>query len=246
LADTSRLAVITGGAQGLGLGIARRLLVDGHRVAIVDVQEHLSPEAERSLGADRAWRFFRADVSDEHRIREVEQELSGEGGVDFLVNNAGIFPRYEAATLSLEEWNRVLAVNLTGTFLCSQVFGQPMRLPGHGAIVNVSSGRAVQAGAKGAAYSASKAGIIALTRALAFEWAPYNVRVNCLVPGISDTAQPRLELSEKDLQAAARRIPLGRIGQPADMAGAVSFLLGADAAYVTGQCLAVNGGSIMM
>jgi NAD(P)-dependent dehydrogenase (short-subunit alcohol dehydrogenase family) len=242
-----KLAIVTGGAQGLGLGVARRLLDDGCSVAILDIQERLSPEAERALGPARPWRFFSADVSDERRIRDIERELSAaEGSVAFLVNNAGIFPRYDSATLPLDTWNRILAVNLTGTFLCCQVFGQSMRQGGGGAIINVSSGRAIQPAPRGAAYSASKAGIIALTRTLAFEWAPDNIRVNCLVPGISDTAQPRQDMTDEQLQAAAQRVPLRRLGQPADMAAAVAFLLSDEAAYITGQCLAVNGGAIMM
>lgn len=241
------IAVVTGAAQGLGLGITKRLLEEGSRVAVVDIQESPRPEARRALDERGEWLFFSADVSDPARIQEVERQLSERwGDVDYLVNDAGIFPRNDSSSLPLDEWERVLRVNLTGTFLCSQVFGQSMRRNKKGAIVNISSGRALQGAARGAAYAASKAGIIALTRSLALEWAPLNIRVNCVVPGIADTAQPRQELTEEQLQAAAQRIPLGRIGQPADVAAAVCFLLGDDAAYITGQCLAVNGGAIMI
>jgi NAD(P)-dependent dehydrogenase (short-subunit alcohol dehydrogenase family) len=220
---------------------------DGYRVAIVDIQERLSASAEEQLGAGDGWWYFTADVGDERQIQDVEQAIAGTAGeITALVNNAGIFPRHEAATLPLDQWNEVLRVNLTGTFICSQVLGQAMRRNRAGAIVTTASGRAFMGGPRSAAYSASKSGIVGLTRALAFEWAPLGVRVNCVVPGIADTAQPRIELSDEELYAAAQHIPLGRIGQPADIAAAVAFLLSDDASYITGQTLAVNGGAAMI
>ena len=117
---------------------------------------------------------------------------------------------------------------------------------GSGSIVTMASGRALAGAANGAHYSATKGGIIALTKSLALDWAAHGIRVNCVIPGISDTAQPRAEMSDKQLHAAGARIPLGRIGQPEDIAGVVAFLLGSDAAYMTGQSVAVNGGAIMI
>ena len=117
---------------------------------------------------------------------------------------------------------------------------------GGGAIVTMASGRALAGAANGAHYSATKGGIISLTKSLALDWAAYGIRVNCVIPGISDTAQPRAEMSDDQLYAAGARIPLGRIGQPEDIAGVVAFLLGSDAAYMTGQSVAVNGGAIMI
>jgi NAD(P)-dependent dehydrogenase (short-subunit alcohol dehydrogenase family) len=117
---------------------------------------------------------------------------------------------------------------------------------GGGAIVNTASGRALQGAANGAHYSASKGGIIALTKSLALDWAPHGIRVNCVIPGLSDTAQPRVEMRDNELYAAGARIPLGRIGKPEDTANMVAFLLSDDAAYMTGQSVAVNGGAIMV
>jgi NAD(P)-dependent dehydrogenase (short-subunit alcohol dehydrogenase family) len=148
--------------------------------------------------------------------------------------------------MELAEWERVLRVNLTGTFLCARAAAQRMKEAGRGVIVNTASGRGLAGAAKGAHYAASKAGIIALTKSLALDWAPYGIRVNCVIPGLADTAQPRGELSDEELYAMGSRIPLGRIAEPADIAGVVAFLLGEDAAYMTGQSVAVNGGAIMI
>src|SRR5262249_54102680 len=137
-------------------------------------------------------------------------------------------------------------VNLTGTFLCARAVARAMKEAGKGAIVNMASGRALAGAAKGAHYSASKGGIIALTKSLALDWAPYGIRVNCVIPGVTDTAQPRGELSDDELYALGSHIPLGRIAQPQDIAAAVAFLLGEDSAYMTGQSIAVNGGAIMI
>jgi NAD(P)-dependent dehydrogenase (short-subunit alcohol dehydrogenase family) len=121
-----------------------------------------------------------------------------------------------------------------------------MKEAGGGAIVNTSSGRALAGSANGAHYSATKGGIIALTKSLAIDWASYGIRVNCVIPGITDTAQPRLVMGDNELYAAGLQIPLGRIGQPQDIAAAVAFLLSDDASYMTGQSVAVNGGAIMI
>lgn len=134
-------------------------------------------------------------------------------------------------------------MNLTGTFLCSQVFARLM-LDRGGAIVTTAAGQAFRPRAGTAAYTASKGGIVSLTRALAVEWAP-RIRVNCIVPGLADTSMPRIARSAESMRDAASRNPMGRVGQPADTAAAVSFLLSEDAAYITGQTLGVNGGSLM-
>lgn len=239
------IAVVTGGAQGIGLGIADRLLRDGCVVAIIDVQSGLPADSTARLDG-RSVTFFSGDVSDESRMREIEREIRTWGGADYLVNNAGVFPRQESATVALEAWERVIAVNLIGSFICSRVFGAAMLERRRGAIVNIGSGRAFHGAPDGVAYSSSKAGLLGLTRSLALEWAPFSVRVNCVVPGLSDTAQPRAVLTEEQLRRAGEQIPLGRVGQPDDVAGAVSFLLSDEASYITGQSLAVNGGAVFL
>jgi NAD(P)-dependent dehydrogenase (short-subunit alcohol dehydrogenase family) len=168
----------------------------------------------------------------------------GEAG--WAVNNAGIFPRARALDMKLSEWEQVLRVNLTGTFLTARAVAARMKELGRGAIVNTASGRALAGAANGAHYSATKGGILALTKSLALDWASFGIRVNCIIPGLSDTAQPRVEMGDNELYAAGAKIPLGRIGQPQDIAAVVAFLLSDDAAYMTGQSVAVNGGAIMV
>jgi len=237
---------VTGGAQGLGLGSALRLLQAGYRVAILDIQGDVATRSREALDRAGEWQLHPADVADPSAVVSVSRRiLASWGRVDALVNNAGIFPRHDSIDLPFEDWERVIRVNLGGTLLCCQAFGRAMLDRGGGAIVNTASGRAIQGAVRGVAYAASKAGIIALTRSLASEWAP-TIRVNCVVPGIADTAQPRIDLSEEGMRQAAAQIPLRRIGQPADIGAAVAFLVSEDASYITGQCLAVNGGAIMM
>jgi NAD(P)-dependent dehydrogenase (short-subunit alcohol dehydrogenase family) len=168
------------------------------------------------------------------------------GKPDGLVNNAGIFPRARALDMKLSEWEQVLRVNLTGTFVTARAVAALMKELGRGAIVNTASGRALAGAANGAHYAATKGGILALTKSLALDWAGFGIRVNCIIPGLSDTAQPRVEMGDNELYAAGAKIPLGRIGQPQDIAGVVAFLLSDDAAYMTGQSVAVNGGAIMV
>ena len=168
------------------------------------------------------------------------------GKPDGLVNNAGIFPRARALDMKLSEWEQVLRVNLTGTFVTARAVAARMKELGRGAIVNTASGRALAGAANGAHYSATKGGILALTKSLALDWAGFGIRVNCIIPGLSDTAQPRVEMGDNELYAAGAKIPLGRIGQPQDIAAVVAFLLSDDAAYMTGQSVAVNGGAIMV
>jgi NAD(P)-dependent dehydrogenase (short-subunit alcohol dehydrogenase family) len=168
------------------------------------------------------------------------------GKPDGLVNNAGIFPRAHALDMKLSEWEQVLRVNLTGTFVTARAVAARMKELGRGAIVNTASGRGLAGAANGAHYAASKGGILALTKSLALDWASFGIRVNCVIPGLSDTAQPRVEMGDNELYAAGAKIPLGRIGQPEDIAALVAFLLSDDAAYMTGQSVSVNGGAIMV
>jgi NAD(P)-dependent dehydrogenase (short-subunit alcohol dehydrogenase family) len=239
--------IVTGAAQGLGRAVALRLAAPGLHVAVWDIQAEGAEETARlcrERGAmSRAWTI---DVGSEDQVEgAVADFIRAWGPPDGLVANAGIFPRAHALDLQLSEWDRVLRVNLTGTFLCARAAARAM-IEGGGAIVTTASGRALAGAANGAHYAATKGGIIALTKSLALDWAAHGIRVNCVIPGLSDTAQPRAEMSDDQLYAAGARIPLGRIGQPEDIAGVVAFLLGSDAAYMTGQSVAVNGGAIMI
>src|SRR5262245_9405775 len=240
--------IVTGAAQGIGRAVALRMAAAGACVAVWDSQT-TAAEQTASLCRDRGAqsRAWRVDVGVANEVESAVAAFEREWGrADGLVNNAGIFPRARALDMDLSEWERVLRVNLTGTFLCACAVARAMKEAGKGAIVNMASGRALAGAAKGAHYSASKGGIIALTKSLALDWASYGIRVNCIIPGVTDTAQPRGELSDDELYALGSRIPLGRIGEPQDIAADVAFLLGDDSAYMTGQSIAVNGGAIMI
>ena len=240
--------IVTGAAQGIGRAIALRLAAPGVRLAVWDTQAggvEETAELCRARGAtSRAWTV---DVGAEDTVERAVSDFVREWGApDGLVANAGIFPRSRVLDMKLAEWDSVLRVNLTGTFLCARAAARAMVKAGGGAIVTMASGRALAGAANGAHYSATKGGIIALTKSMALDLAKDNIRVNCVIPGIADTAQPRGEMTDEQLYAVGAHIPLGRIGQPDDIAGVVAFLLGSDAAYMTGQSVAVNGGAIMI
>ena len=240
--------IVTGAAQGIGRAVALRLAAPGTHIAVWDVKTEAVEETAklcRDNGAVAS--AYTVDVADAGQIEKAVGAFDKAWGKpDGLVNNAGIFPRARALDMNLSEWEQVLRVNLTGTFVTARAVAARMKELGRGAIVNTASGRALAGAANGAHYSATKGGILALTKSLALDWASFGIRVNCVIPGLSDTAQPRVEMGDNELYAAGAKIPLGRIGQPQDIAAVVAFLLSDDAAYMTGQSVAVNGGAIMV
>jgi len=245
--------IVTGAAQGIGRAVALRLAAPGMHLALWDVKRDGVEETAklcRDKGALARGRTV--DVGDADAIEAAVAALEQDWGKpDGLVNNAGIFPRARALDMDLAEWEQVLRVNLTGTFVTARAVAArmkdaPMKDLGRGAIVNTASGRALAGAANGAHYAATKGGIIALTKSLALDWAAYGIRVNCVIPGLTDTAQPRVEMGDDELHAAGARIPMGRIGRPEDIAAVVAFLLSDDAGYMTGQSVAANGGAIMI
>ena len=239
--------IVTGAAQGIGRAVALRLAAHGVHLAVWDVQRNgVEDTAKLCREKGATSRAFTIDVGDADAIEAAVADFERDWGKpDGLVNNAGIFPRARALDMDLAEWDQVLRVNLTGTFVTARAVAARMKDLGRGAIVNTASGRALAGAANGAHYSASKGGIIALTKSLALDWAGYGIRVNCVIPGLTDTAQPRVEMGDNELYAAGARIPMGRIGRPEDIAAVVAFLLSDDAGYMTGQSIAANGGAIM-
>jgi NAD(P)-dependent dehydrogenase (short-subunit alcohol dehydrogenase family) len=241
-----RIAVVTGGSKGIGRAIALALARRGYEIAILDPLECGREVAADIIKLGQRAVHLPVDVSCEASVKEAARHVADQLGLcALLVNNAGIFPRANALEMPFSLWRRVLDVNLGGAFLCSQAFAPAMMQLGSGVIINIASGRGVQGAAQGGAhYSASKGGLIALTRSLAQEWAP-NIRVNVIVPGVTHTDQPLEATNVDELYARGKRIPLGRIGQPEDVANGVCLLASEEASYITGQSLCVNGGALM-
>jgi 3-oxoacyl-[acyl-carrier protein] reductase len=244
-----RVAVVTGAARGIGRAFVLALGAEGCRVAAADV-DLAGAEATAGLVETRGGTAvgLQVEVTQRASVAELMHSvLDRWSGVDILVNDAGVFPR--ATVLDMDEtlWDHVLGVNLKGTFLCSQAAARIMVAQGRGGrIVNMVSRAAYTAYPRGAHYAASKAGILGFTRSLASELGSYQITVNAIAPGTVNTAMPRAAgISDAELFASGRAFPLGRIAEPEDMVPALLFLCGEGGAYMTGQVLHVNGGSLM-
>jgi NAD(P)-dependent dehydrogenase (short-subunit alcohol dehydrogenase family) len=243
-----KVALVTGAQQGIGKAIA---LAYGREGASVVVNYLDSQAAAEEIAAQIRALGQRAvpiagDVAQAADVRRMVEGGESLGGIDILVNNAGIFPRVEFLDMTEAQWDEVLNVNLKGTFLCTQAVAQKLVERGRaGAVINLASSAAFRSSPRGVHYVASKAGIVGVTRATALELAPYRVRVNAIAPGTTDTAQPRYGMSEEELQAAGRQVPLGRMGTPEDVADLAVFLASEEARHITGQTLHVNGGQYL-
>lgn len=239
------VVAVTGGAGGIGRAIALRAASRGARVAVLDIADG-SPTVAAVKAAGGEAKYFSCDVTNEDSLAATRKAIEAAWASPFgLVNNAGVFPRFKLIDTPLAEWNRVMSVNLTGCFLCSRTFAPAMVRAGRGAIVNMSSGHGVQGAKNAGAYCATKAGIISLTKTLALELAP-QVRVNSVLPGVTETEMPLAATDIDELRGRGSVIPLGRIGQPDDIARIVCFLLGEDASYLTGQGISAGGGRVMV
>jgi 3-oxoacyl-[acyl-carrier protein] reductase len=238
------VVIVTGAAQGIGRAIALRLASTGARLSLWDVSE-LAQTAEdcRKRGAE----VFPdvVDISDIRAIESGARKVLDQLGTPYaVINNAAIFPRSFVVDTDLDEWERVLRINLTAPFLLTKLFAPGMMAAKRGVVINVASTVGLRGDPRGAHYASSKAGLIALTKSYAQALGPSGIRVNCILPGISDTAQPLAGMTRDELLAKGRDIPLGRIGRAEDMAGIVAFLLGPDALYISGQSIAVNGAAM--
>jgi NAD(P)-dependent dehydrogenase (short-subunit alcohol dehydrogenase family) len=247
----ARVAVVTGGASGMGRSICEQLARRGDLVAVVDINGEAAADLAQRLQREGAAAIAQsADVSDrpalDGALEQVRRDL---GSIEIMVTCAGI-SRWEALTeIDLDSWNRVLAVNLTGTFNCLHAVLPEMAAAGWGRAVTISSAAAQTGVARHAHYAASKGGVVSLTRALAQEFAPHGVTLNSIAPGIIDTPMLRAARDDvinrtgaKDVDYASR-IPVGRMGTADDIAAACLFLCSEMAGYITGQLIGVNGGT---
>ena len=241
-----KVAIVTGGARGIGKAICQELASHGASLAVVDIQPELAEETAaefRSSGVTAA--AFVANVADPESVKEMVSGVLAEfGKVDILVNNAGITRDNLLIRMKEQEWDAVLAVNLKGTFNCIKAVARPMMKARYGKIVNIASVVGVMGNAGQANYSASKAGVIGLTKSAAKELAPRNITVNAVAPGYIET-EMTANLSEDAQQAFLTVIPLARPGTPKDVAAVVCFLASGGSDYVTGQTVNIDGGMVM-
>ena len=244
--STGRVAIVTGGATGIGKAIAAEYVKRGDAVVIADLNTGLAEQVAETLNSTGRCLAIETDVSDEAAVVELVRRTREElGSADYLVNNAGIHLHKLIVDTELSEWQRQIDVQLTGPFLCSREVARDMLRHGtRGAIVNIVSVAARMGRVKGAAHSASKAGLVMLTQALAMELGEHGIRVNAIAPGLIDTESQRAEevISTAYKQAYIKEIPLGRLGEPSEIADAVMFLCSDQARWISGHTLFVDGG----
>lgn len=237
MTEPGQIAVITGGAAGIGWSIGQRLVADGYRVVAVDLDPGLTESSD-----DVLWREL--NVTDHEQVRAVFDDIAREfGGIDVLINNAGIQRHRALEDLTWDEWSAVVDVNLNGVFNCLQAGGRHMLQSGGGRIVNISSVSA-RGSAGRAPYSTTKAAVIGLTATAGAEWAARGVRVNAVAPGYVDTGVFRhgVAAGTLSLDTILSRIPANRLADASEVAAAVSFLVSNEASYMNGQTLYVDGG----
>jgi len=242
-----KVALVTGGGQGIGRALSLALAEGGADVAVADID---MPAAEAAvaevIACGRRGLAVEADVTSKPAVEAmVQTTVETLGRLDILVNNAGIFPIAPVATMTEEVWDRVMAINLKGVFLCSQAVLAPMRRAGGGRIINLASVSGLVGAVGMAHYAASKAGVIGFTKSLAREVTTMGITVNAIAPGIIETETTRQTFPEGALQAYQAQVPLRRLGRPEDLTGMVVFLASPAAAYITGQVYAVDGGYTM-
>jgi 2-hydroxycyclohexanecarboxyl-CoA dehydrogenase len=248
-APSTKVAVVTGGASGIGLGIAQRLARDGAQLAIFDLDGDAADAKAAAIAADGGQAMGVAvDVSDRSAIDAGLAEVHDRfGPVTVLVNNAGMEGFSPFLKITADQWNRLLDVNLTGTFHCCQAILPDMLDAGWGRIVNISSSSTHSGQPLMSHYVASKSGMIGLTKCLALEFGPKGITVNTVPPGFIDTPMLRASeakglLGDGGVAAAEASTPVRRAGTPEDIAAACAFLVSDEASYITGQVLGVNGG----
>jgi NAD(P)-dependent dehydrogenase (short-subunit alcohol dehydrogenase family) len=244
----NKLAVVTGGASGIGQAVVEHLARDAFTVVILDINEEGGKQVAAELhGRGKQATSIRLDVTREADVEKTFQKIiSDQGRIDVLINVAGgSLHRHIIEEFPLAHWQAVLDANLTSTFLCCRAVTPVMKRQKSGTIINISSDIAFSGSEKRAAYAAAKAGILGLSKTLALELAPFGVRVNVIAPGRIATKRVRATYSDEEWNAANQRIPLGHAGEPEDVAEAVAFVVSDASRHITGQTIHINGGRIM-
>ncbi len=242
---SDKVAVVTGGSRGIGLAIANRFYEHGAHVGLLDIDKPGAESAASNLSGKGKTIGVGADVSDADQLTNAFGEVeSALGPVDILVNNAGLTRDGLLVRMKEDDWNLVLDVNLKGPFLACKFAAQKMMKRRSGRIINVASVVGIMGNAGQANYAASKAGLIGLTKTVARELASRNVQVNAIAPGFIETEMTR-QLPDKVKEALMDQIPMGKLGDPEDVASAAIFLASDLASYITGQVLVVDGGMVM-
>ncbi len=244
---SGKTAIVTGGGRGIGREICLTLAREGADILVADIDspaaESVAQEIEKSGGRSVP---FQVDVADKTLVQGMmEACMTHLGRVDILVNNAGIFPISPVATMAEADWERVIAINLKGVFLCCQAALTPLRKSGGGRIINLASVSGLVGAVGFTHYAASKAGVIGFTRALAREYASMNITVNAVAPGIVDNEMTARTFPKTALEQYLTQVPLRRLTSGQDVAETILFLASAGAAYITGQTIAVDGGYTM-
>ncbi|MDP9098482.1 MAG: 3-oxoacyl-[acyl-carrier-protein] reductase [Verrucomicrobiota bacterium] len=243
----NQVAVVTGAGRGIGHAIAVRLAKEGARVASVSRTEANAQKTADEINATRAdaAKAYAVDVADQAAVQKSAAQIFEDfGRVDILVNNAGVTRDGLSMRMSMEDWDTVLNTNLKGAFNFIQALMRPMIKQRSGRIINISSIAGLIGNAGQANYAASKAGLIGLTKTIARELASRGITVNAVAPGLIETDMTTV-LSEEIRQNILKNVPLGKLGEPEDIAGAVAYLASAEAKYITGQVLTVDGGMVM-
>jgi meso-butanediol dehydrogenase / (S,S)-butanediol dehydrogenase / diacetyl reductase len=239
---STKVAIITGGAKGIGLGIAQRFHQENYQVIILDREKTTLQECETQLKDKKQYSFFLCDVSNPQQVQAIFDEIIAQfGRIDALVNNAGVAVFKQVEEVTFQDWSDVMATNLNGPFLCSQA-AFPALLVAKGSIVNISSISGVRASTLRVAYGTSKAALMHLTKQLAVEYGNKGVRVNAVAPGPVETDMAKMVHSADIRTSYQDAIPMARYGTIEEIANAVYFLCSPQASFVNGQILAVDGG----
>lgn len=242
----NRVAIVTGGGQGIGKKICLRLAENEAKVAVFDVNEELSQEVVKKIKAKGGDALaVKVDVAKYEEVNEATRQVIDKfKGIDILINNAGITKDSLLLRMKEEDWNRVLQINLNGAFNCLKAVLRYMMRQKYGRVVNISSIIGIRGNIGQANYSASKAGIIGLTKSAAREVGRYGITVNAVAPGFIDTAMTR-RLNKEAVDAIISQVPLQRMGKPGEVASLVTYLVSEKAAYITGEVIKIDGGMAM-